>query len=140
VAAVPIQIDGAIFLQAEKRWVKATMVGNAFIVGLAPGGGPIIPPDSPDVPPISPPVPIHPIWGPPGFNPPGEGMPPGIWGGPIIPPEPPIPPDTELPQPVPPNAVIKPAPEGGWGLYSTADSSLYWAFNPAPPSGAGPKR
>src|SRR5499427_1259276 len=32
-------------------------------------------------------VPIHPIWGPPGFNPPGAGMPPGIGGGPIIPPE-----------------------------------------------------
>lgn len=25
--------------------------------------------------------PSHPIWGPPGFNPPGAGMPPGIWGG-----------------------------------------------------------
>lgn len=26
-------------------------------------------------------APTHPIWGPPGFNPPGPGMPPGIWGG-----------------------------------------------------------
>src|SRR5215472_5788028 len=49
------------------------------------GGGPIIPPDQPPQPGV-PGSPQHPIWGPPGFNPPGSGMPPGIWGGPIIPP------------------------------------------------------
>jgi len=58
----------------------------------------IVTPLTPPVPPSgSPPKPIHPIWGPPGFNPPGEGMPPGIWGGPIIPIDPPVEPPIDPP-------------------------------------------
>jgi len=99
VAAIPIQIDGVFFPHAKgSQPVKGTMLGQASIYGLGIGGGPIFPPPdggggTPDWPP---PHPEHPIWGPPGFNPPGPGMPPGIGGGPIIP----VPPETpNLPPP-----------------------------------------
>lgn len=55
---------------------------GAKVTAYAPAQPSPIPPPSGG----QPPQPIHPIWGPPGFNPPGPGMPPGIWGGPIIPP------------------------------------------------------
>ena len=84
-----------------------------------------------------PPQPIHPIWGPPGFNPPGPGMPPGIGGGPIIPPLPDNPP--ELPPGTPPNSVVKPPPEGGWGYITNDSGALTAVYNPGL-GGAGPKR
>jgi len=139
-AAVPIEVSGVLYDLLNRTTQRVVLVGEASIVGLTVGGGPVLPPEQ--VPPGGGGggVPIHPIWGPPGFNPPGPGMPPGIGGGPIIPEEPPIPPDTELPDPVPPSAVIKESPpSGGWGLYSRADSSVYWAYDP-PNGAAGPKK
>jgi hypothetical protein len=77
-AAVPIQIDGVLWNQAWKTAQKVTLMGNAFIMGLSVGGGPIIPPDTsppdggpPDGPPDQPP------------STPTEGKPPpeaGGWG------------------------------------------------------------
>jgi hypothetical protein len=141
-AGVPVQIDGVVWLDAEKRAVKASVIGTAFIVGLTPGGGPIIPPDQ--APPGGggggpPPHPEHPIWGGPGFPDMGPGYPPVVGGGPIIPDQPPDPP-TDLPQPLPPSSVVKEAPAGGgWGYYTDAGSSLYPAYRPAGGAGSGPK-
>ena len=123
-AAVPIQIDGVFYpyvKDANSQPVAGSMVGHAYIVGLGVGGGPIIPTQPPGS--SSPPHPEHPIWGPPGFNPPGSGMPPGIGGGPIIPPEMP-----EVPPGTPPNSVVKEAPVGGWGYYTDSSSTPYAAF------------
>ena len=135
-AAVPITLVG-ISTDDQGNSKNVTFVGLASLTGLGVGGGPIIPPQGPNVPPH----PEHPIWGPPGFNPPGGGggFPPGIGGGPIIPPEPPIPP--EVPNPSPPNTVLKPAPDegGGWGLYTNADGTPHWAFRPSADQ-AGPKQ
>src|SRR5262249_38289108 len=109
------------------------------IYGLSVGGGPIVPPDAvpPDTGGGGGGQPIHPIWGPPGFNPPGPGMPPGIGGGPIIPPLPDNPP--ELPPGTPPNSVVKPPAEGGWGYITNDSGALTAVYNPGP-GGAGPKR
>lgn len=102
-AAVPIQVDGVLWDHANKSARKVSLIGQAHIIGLTVGGGPIFPPDAPPEQPPSGGVPIHPIWGPPGFNPPGEGMPPGIWGGPIIP----LPPEApNVPPPGSPPVVI----------------------------------
>ena|SRR5215831_4721193 len=87
-ASVPVTIDGVLYDKYGRTVQVVQLVGQATLTGLGVGGGPIIP----DTPPAQPPggVPIHPIWGPPGFNPPGAGMPPGIGGGPIIPPSGPV--------------------------------------------------
>ena len=119
-----VMLDGVIMDKATRK-ARAVFFSGVY------SAGPGTPPD-----PITPPGggnghPEHPIVPPGGYPHPEH---------PWIPPEPPIPPDNELPQPVPPSSVLKEAPEGGWGLYSKADSSVYWAFNPAPGSGAGPKR
>jgi hypothetical protein len=109
-AAVPIQIDGVLWDHALKSGRAVSLIGQAFIVGLGPGGGPIIPPDAPPM--VPPPHPEHPI---------------------VLPPDQPpdIPPD--VPSPVPPSAVIKPPPvTGGWGLHSTENGSLYWSYFPGP--------
>jgi len=98
-AAVPITIVG-ILSHDDGTSENVSIVGVSSITGLTVGGGPIIPP-------VSPGVPTHPIWGPPGFNPPGPGMPPGIWGGPI-PPMPDTPPD---------GGIKPPPPDGGWGYH-----------------------
>jgi hypothetical protein len=148
--AIPIQVDGVLWDVAQKKGTKVTLIGQASIFGLSVGGGPIVPPDA--MPPDSGPPgqPIHPIWGPPGFNPPGPGMPPGIGGGPIYPPPgggggPPGsptfpiwgPPGIELPpgsgyppvagHPLPPPGTEVPKPILGWEAQAvwTADSG--WA-------------
>jgi hypothetical protein len=131
-AAVPIQIDGVLWDQAWKKASKVTLIGQASIIGLSVGGGPIYPPDQP--PSGGPPgEPIHPIWGPPGIEfPPGAPGYPPVAGHPLppIPPEPPI--DTV---PVPPGTVIKPPPaDGGWGWVAPYG----WGFFPGS-GGAGPK-
>src|SRR5499427_10343199 len=80
-SAKPVMMTGVIYPMDKMHAPMAvSFVGNAWDPTLSVGGGPVIPPEQP------PGVPIHPIWGPPGFNPPGPGMPPGIWGGPIMPP------------------------------------------------------
>jgi hypothetical protein len=58
-ASVPVQIDGVLWDQANKKAHKVSLVGQASIFGLGVGGGPII----------------------------GGGEPPTIGGGPIFPPE-----------------------------------------------------
>jgi len=129
-SAKPVMMTGVIYPMDKMHAPMAvSFVGNAWDPTLSVGGGPVIPPEQP------PGVPIHPIWGPPGFNPPGPGMPPGIGGGPIIP-DPP----TEPPQPEPPpiTIVIKPPPaEGGWGWMGPPINA--WGYFP-PPGTAGPKR
>jgi hypothetical protein len=92
-AGAPVTIVG-VMTDSEGNTKQVTIIGVAGIPGLEVGGGPIIPPS---VPPGSGGVPIHPIWGPPGFNPPGPGMPPGIGGGPIFPTDPVIPPSGGTP-------------------------------------------
>src|SRR6516225_4816160 len=86
-AARPVMMVGVLYpLNKMDPPVPCYFYGNAWDPSLSIGGGPIIPPEQPPV--GGPPgQPIHPIWGPPGFVPPGPGMPPGIWGGPIIPPD-----------------------------------------------------
>jgi hypothetical protein len=75
-------------------------LGNEWNPTLTIGGGPVFPEGTP---PSAGGIPIHPIWGPPGFNPPGPGMPPGIWGDPIIP----VPPNTpDVPPPGSPPTVV----------------------------------
>lgn len=129
-AAVPIQISGVLYDLLARTTQRVVIMGDASIMGLTVGGGPILPPE--EVPPQAPPgSPVHPIWGPPGIDFPDKPGYPPVAGHPL--PEPPeIPPPDQLPQPVPPNTVLKPPPsDGGWGLYSDASSSLYWAYTPA---------
>jgi len=108
-AAVDVTISGVIYDKTARTMRPVVIMGEASLTGLGVGGGPM-PPQGPvdpgysppwaqvpDQPPGQPGVPIHPIWGPPGFNPPGPGMPPGIGGGPIIPDLPP-----PIDQPPPP--------------------------------------
>lgn len=84
-ASVPVTLDGVVYDLLNRTTQRVVFIGQASLTGLGVGGGPVIP-DAP--PPGGPPgQPIHPIWGPPGFSPPGAGMPPGIWGGPVLPPE-----------------------------------------------------
>jgi hypothetical protein len=84
-AAVEVVISGFLYHGKSGAGTPVTIVGIAGLQGLEVGGGPIIPGPQPPV--SGPPgQPTFPIWGPPGFNPPGEGYPPGIGGGPIIPP------------------------------------------------------
>ena len=133
-AEVPVTINGVIFPKARggnDQPIPCTLVGSAWITGLGLGGGPVLP----DQPPGQGGQPIHPIWGPPGFNPPGAGMPPGIWGGPVLPPD--APPD--VPAGTPPSSVVKEPTAGGWGYYTDANSVLYAAYRPDAGS-AGPKR
>jgi len=140
-AAIPISISGMLYDKTARTQQPVFIIGSASIVGLSVGGGPIVPPE--DVVPPDPGggggggQPIHPIWGPPGFNPPGEGMPPGIGGGPIIPPDPEVPPD--LPPGTPPNTVVKSPPEGGWGYITDAQGALQAVYNPHPGE-VGPRR
>jgi len=136
-AAIPISISGVLYDKTARTQQPVFIIGSASIVGLSVGGGPIVPPEDITPPDQPPGTPTHPIWGPPGFNPPGEGMPPGIWGGPIIPDQPPDPP--ELPAGTPPNTVVKAPPEGGWGYITDADGALQAVFNPGSGAG-GPKR
>lgn len=110
-AAVPIQIDGVLWDHALKSGRKVTLLGDATIQGLAPGGGPIVPPDT-DPPHIDNTLP---------------GNLPGIGGGPIIPPEPPEP---EVPPGTPPDTVVKSAPAGGWGYFTDAQGAPYSAYRP----------
>lgn len=103
-----VVINGMMFHAKSGESTPVTIVGLAGLTDFTVGGGPVIPPPA-----TQPPgTPIHPIWGPPGFNPPGSGMPPGIWGGPVLPP---LTPPTEPPPD--PGAVKPPPPEGGWGWH-----------------------
>jgi hypothetical protein len=129
-SSVPIQIDGVLWNHALKAGTKVSLIGQAHILGLSVGGGPIIPPDTS---PPSPGEPGHPIVPPGGYPhpehpialPPIDGAPPGSPGSPehpiVVPPpdggaEPGhpivIPPPTN-----PPSEGKPPPPEGGWGWH-----------------------
>jgi hypothetical protein len=121
-ASVPVMISGVLWDHANKSGRAATMMGEATIVGLSVGGGPIMPePGPPDSGPPS--VPTHPIWGPPGISlPPGPGFPP-VAGHPL-----PIPPVDTIPPP--PEGEKPPPADGGWGYWGDPVNS--WVFKPAP--------
>lgn len=106
-SAAEVVISGLLYVGKSGQGQPVTLVGIAGLSGLEVGGGPIIGQPPAGGPPGSP---TFPIWGPPGFNPPGPGYPPGIGGGPVIPPIPPEPP-TNPSEPKPP------PPEGGWGWH-----------------------
>jgi len=108
-AAVPIQIDGVLWDHAQKKPTKVSLIGQASILGLSIGGGPIAPPDT--SPPDGGEHPAHPI---------------------VLPPD--VPP--EVPPNTPPSSVVKEAGPGGWGYYTDANSALYAAYRPAE---GGPK-
>src|SRR5262252_7841901 len=109
-AGVGVTIDGVLYDLLNKTTQRVILMGELSLTGLTIGGGPVYPAPTP---PPSGGVPIHPIWGPPGFNPPGPGMPPGIGGGPIIPPQPIDPPPDQTPGG---GTITKPPPpDGGWG-------------------------
>ena len=115
-AEVPIQISGVLYDKIARTQQSVVLMGNASIIGLSVGGGPIIPPDT-TPPPGSPGVPTHPIWGPPGMElPPGPGFPPTVGGGPIYPPN--VPPGVQPPTPPnpgdPTSPVPPPAGSAGW--------------------------
>ena len=120
-ASVKVTLNGVIFPKTRAgsdQPVPCTFVGEAWYSDLGVGGysppwarPPVDPGYSPPWATPTPPHPAHPI-----VNPPTD---------------PPIPPE-ELPDPIPPSSVIKEPPdEGGWGLYSDANSAIYWAYTPA---------
>ena len=126
-AAVPVQIDGVLWDHASKSGRKVSLIGNATLVGLTVGGGPIVPPEGAE-PPLG-------MWGPndprptPPIYHPGD-KPPGMWGPNDPRPTPPI----YMPKPPPeyPNAPEgdkPPPPEGGWGYVS--DHGYGWGYFPA---------
>lgn len=117
-AAIPIQISGVLYDKTARTQRPVYLVGEASIVGVSVGGGPIIPVD--EVPPDTggpgdgpPPHVEFPIWGPPGIElPPGSGYPP-VAGHPL----PPIPPGTEPPKPIIGwEAKIVWSPDNGWAV------------------------
>lgn len=115
-STVGVTIDGILWDKATKSGRAVRLEGQGFLTDLEVGGGPI-PPQEPVDPGYSPPwarpIPPHPDIDPPQ-------------------PQPPLPPESELPDPVPPSSVLKDPPAGGgWGLYSTASSAIYWAYAPA---------
>jgi hypothetical protein len=114
-AAANVVISGMMYHGKSGESTPVTIVGIAGLAGLEVGYPLPQPPAQPGVPGS----PTFPIWGPPGFNPPGAGYPPGIWGGPIIP-APPTEPPANPSEP-------KPPPDGGgWGWHPTYG----WGFFP----------
>jgi len=149
-AEVPIQISGMLYDLLNKTTQRVVLMGNASIIGLSVGGGPIIPPDT--VPPGGgggvPPHPEHPIWGPPGMElPPGSGFPP-VAGHPLpVPPTPPLPPEVTPPSPGDPTKPVPPpAGSAGWPVQPMVPPPYvvvnYPGIGPvivAPPATAAPK-
>lgn len=97
-AAVEVTISGVLFDKQNRTTQQVVLIGEATLTGLAPGGGPIIPPPTDEKPPRPPlgiwpgpgplPHPEHPIVIPPdeGTKPPDPVQPPidwkAIWAGP----------------------------------------------------------
>lgn len=126
-AAVPVTLAVMIYPKNKTDApYPATIVGYAWVTGLQPGGGPVIPP-SPDAPHPSHPIvlPGDPEWGQ-DLKPTHPIMLPGMPGWPSDPP-PEIP--TTPSEPKPPPA------DGGWGWSPTYG----WGYFPGP-NQAGPKR
>jgi hypothetical protein len=118
--AVPVTINGVAFPKNKKDPpYPVTIVGYAWVTGLAVGGGPVYPPQLP------PGTPEHPIVLPPTGEHPEHPI--------VLPPDqPPIePPDI----PNPPTEGKPPPPDGGWGW----SPDYGWGWFPGTGS-AGPKR
>jgi hypothetical protein len=129
-SSVPIMVSGVLWDHANKSGRAVTLMGEATIVGLGVGGGPVFP----DQPPATQPpgTPTFPIWGPPGIDlPPKPGYPP-VAGHPL-----PEPPPTEPPTGTPDDdGFIKtPPPGGGWAYHN----EYQWLYSPGP-GAAGPKK
>ena len=149
-AAVAVQIRGTLYDLTRRTSQQVVLMGEASLLGLGIGGGPIIPPEggAPGAPgaPVDPgygypekPVdPGYGIPGPPYPRPPSDAHPehPIYMPGPhpehpIVIPEPP----TQPPEGGGPEGPVKPPPaDGGWGYWHPYG----WAYVPG--SGqAGPK-
>lgn len=87
-AAVAVQIRGTLYDLTRRTSQQVLLQGEASLLGLEIGGGPIIPPGGGEQPPLG-------IWGPP-------TMPPGYWGGGMGPGVKPQPPGTAGGPPVDP--------------------------------------
>lgn len=125
-AAVLVQIRGTLYDLTKRTSQQVLLQGEASLMGLGIGGGPIVPPEGGGGE-----LPDH-IWGPtdprptpPIALPPGyPGSPPGIWGPTDPRPTPPIyippnvPPVLTPPDPPTPGAPTTPVPppegSGGW--------------------------
>lgn len=127
-AAVAVQIRGTLYDLTKRTSQQVLLQGEASLLGLEIGGGPIIPPGgSGDA------HPEHPIYYPPGIWGPTDPRPsPPIANVPGLPPMPDQPPD--VPPDAPPGTVVKPPPaQGGWSYVTPYG----WGFFPM--GGAGPK-
>lgn len=126
-AAVAVQIRGVLYDLVKRTSQQVLLQGEASLLGLDIGGGPIIPPEGGSPPGIwgpTDPRPTPPIALPPGY----PGSPPGIWPNPpegtaphpehpiVLPPDQ-VPPDMKPPE-VPPAGTTTPVPppagSGGW--------------------------
>lgn len=138
-AAVLVQIRGTMYDLLGRTSQQVLLQGEASLLGLEIGGGPIIPPPQPGQPPgiwgPNDPRPQPPIANVPGLPPMGPnwppgGQPPGIWPGPgplphpehpiVLPPEQ-VPPEQRPPEVPPPGTVTPvPPPPGspGWPVSS----------------------
>jgi hypothetical protein len=125
-ASIPIQIDGVLWDHAAKAGTKVSLLGQASIVGLTVGGGPIVPPDV-TPPPVDGAHPEHPIVLPPdGAHPEHPIVLPPI----DVPPEPPEgPPDAQ--------GFIKPPATDGTAMWAYHET-YGWLFEPGE-TAPGPK-
>jgi len=113
-AAVPVTINGVAYPKNKKDPpFPVTIVGYAWLTGVAPAHPIVIPPGTPENPIVLPPDDAHPEH-------------------PIVLPEPPV----EVPPDIPsdPSIVKPPPPEGGWGW----SPEYGWGYFPGS-GGAGPK-
>lgn len=128
-AAVPVMITGVLWDHAAKAGRAVTLMGEATIVGLEVGGGPIVPPSDGKPPGIwgggnvpMPTPPIANVPGAPGWPPPGIWPDPGPLPHPehpiVLPPQPIEPPENPSePKPPPPGGGWGWSPEYGWGYF-----------------------
>ena len=128
-AAVAVQIRGTLYDLLSRTSRQVLLQGEASLLGLEIGGGPMPGGGSPVDPSYGIPIerPEHPIVQPP----------PGIWGPNDPRPTPPIylPPDITPPDP-PAGGADKPPPDaGGWGYVAEWNA---WGYFPGPGQ-AGPK-
>lgn len=129
-SSVAIQISGVLYDKFARTQRPVVIMGEASLLGLGVGGGPIIPPDNGGGQPGDPPG----IWGPgdPRPNPP-IAFPPGWVGG--VPPQRPgevVPPMPTQP-PQAPDQPVAPTENHGWAWHP----AYGWGY--FPPNQAVPK-
>jgi len=111
-ASVPIQIDGVLWDKANKSGRAVTLMGQAHIMGLSVGGGPIVPPDTSGG---LPPHPEFPISGPPGIE------------FPDVPGYPPVATQPPLPEPPPEGETPPTGPLGKMEWHTVWTADYGWA-------------